>query len=314
VDQVLKSYLEYICGKDNIEENVPMRTRTTIKTGGPARFFISAKSKEILLKLTCALDYIEYPYRIIGAGSNLLVDDRGYDGIIIKPAFREIVDNQLFIYADAGAGISTTARFARDRCLSGFEFAVGIPGTIGGAVFMNAGAFGGRISDIVTMVDVLFNGEIISLDAKDCKFSYRKSIFQKKREYIILGAYFFLKKDNPDRISEREKQNIEKRRAAQSREPSAGSVFLNPTVDGVKISAGKLIDGLGLKGTRIGGAVISEKNAGQILNRSGATSKDIKRLINFIKKKVRAEYGITLRTEIEILRYNRHSQADKKPT
>jgi len=301
LDQVLKSYLEHICGKANVEENVLMSTRTTFRIGGSARFFVTVQSKEILIKLVSALNYIEYPYRIVGHGANLLVSDNGYDGVLIKLNFREIVENGNFVYADAGATLGAVVKFARSRGLSGLEFAAGIPGTVGGAVYMNAGAYGGQISDIAAMVDVLQNGEIVSLDARACKFSYRTSRFQKSRNQIVMGVYFFLKSGDKCEIEKREQEILLKRRATSVKEPNAGSIFRNPTVNGVVVSAGKLIDELGLKGTRIGDAAISRQHAGKIINLRAATARDVRALITLVKTKVRVAYGITLKTEIEFL-------------
>jgi len=276
--------------------NVPLSAHTTIKVGGEALFFITVKSKGTLLRVISALKYIEYPYLIIGAGSNLLASDKGFDGVVIKLGFREVVENGNFIYADAGASVMSVGQKAAELGLSGMEFACGIPATVGGAVVSNAGAHGSSVSEIVAMVDVLSKGEIISLDNQQCKFGYRKSIFQ-NRDYIVLGAYFWLKQDSPETIRKRIAENTQARINTQPKGASAGSVFRNPSGS----SAGALIDGLGLKGTRIGGAVISEKHANFIINDGGATQKDILQLIKLIKKRVKDAYSITLKTEIEIL-------------
>ena len=301
IEQVLKSYLEHICGAKAVGENVLMSTRTTLKIGGPARFFVSAVSKEILLKLINALNYINYPYRIIGGGSNLLVSDSGYNGVLIKPTFREIVENSNFIYADAGATLAAVTKFARERSLSGLEFVAGIPGSVGGAVFMNAGAYGGQLSDIITMVDILQGGEIKSIDASACRFAYRTSCFQKNRKQIITGVYFFLKSGNKEDIEKRESEILTFRREGSVKKPNAGSIFRNPVINGITVSAGKLIDDIGLKGIRIGGAAISLRHAGKIVNLGGATARDVKALIRLIRKRVSAVYDIDLKTEIEIL-------------
>jgi len=327
LEKILKSYLEHICGTDAVQENLPLSKRTTFKIGGPARFFVTVRTKQTLVKLISALNYIEYPYRIIGAGSNLLVSDRGFNGVIIKNAFREIVQNGNFIYADAGASLAALAKFARDRNLRGLEFAATIPGTIGGAIYMNAGAHGSSISDIVAMVDVLeTSGEmispaIISLDARACKFAYRKSLFMRRRDLIITGAYFFLSPGNPAQIAALENQYRDHRRQTQPREPSAGSVFRNPNIsnqrspfnkggvaqraaavfDDEVVPAAKLIDQLGLKGTRIGDAAISEKHANFIVNMGTATASDVKKLIRLVKKRVRDAHRIVLKAEIEFL-------------
>ena len=279
-----------------MRENVPLSILTTFKIGGPARFFVTVKSKEKLVRLISALKYIEHPFRVIGAGSNILAGDRGYDGVIIRLGFREIVENQNFIYADAGCSLAAVAKKVAELSLSGLEFACGIPGTIGGAVYGNSGACGSSIKDVVLMVDVLHNGEIISMDNLQCKFDYRTSLFKRRRDLIIVGAYFSLRQDNQDDIKSRMLENNKKRLATQPKGASAGSVFRNPN-----IPVGRLIDELGLKGTRIGGAIIADKHANFILNIDNATSRDVQKLINLIQKRVRQEHGINLKTEIEVL-------------
>ncbi|MDR0462464.1 MAG: UDP-N-acetylmuramate dehydrogenase [Christensenellaceae bacterium] len=297
LDQVLKSYLEHICGKTNVRENVHLKTCTTFKIGGPARFFVKATTKTMLVKLISALNFIEYPYRVIGAGSNLLASDKGYDGVIIRLDFKEIIENQNFIYADAGASFTSIVKKAEEWELGGLEWAYGIPGTIGGAIFGNAGAFGSCISDVVPIVDVLLNGEIVSMDTVACKFKYRESLFQRNRKYTILGAYFALERRDGDKIRALQQQYITKRTQTQPSGPSAGSVFRNPPGN----SAGAIIDKLGFRDTQIGGAVVSPKHANFIINEGGATAKDVTRLINKIKKRVKDAYGISLKTEIETI-------------
>jgi len=299
VEQVLKSYLEHLCGADCVEENVSMATRTTFKIGGEARYFVTVKSKNILARLVSALDFINYPYRVIGAGANLLVRDKGFDGVIIKLGFSEILDNECFVYADAGVGLAKLLSYARKRGLGGLEFLSGIPGTVGGAVFMNAGAHGGAISDYIAIVDVLKNGEIVSMDARACKFAYRKSIFQSKRELVIIGAYFFLKKSDFAIISEREKEILKKRRISQPKEPSAGSVFRRPLNS--QLSVGEMVEQLGLKGLMRGGAQISPVHGGFIVNMGGATASDVLYLVKVIKREIYKNYNLKLKLEIEII-------------
>jgi len=279
-----------------------MSAHTTIRIGGSARFYVTCTKKDTLVRLVGALRYIDYPYKVIGGGSNLLVNDKGYNGVIIRPAFREIVENGCFVYADAGASLAAVARFARERGLGGLEFASGIPGTVGGAVYMNAGAHGNSMSGVVAMVDVLRDGKVVSLDVKACRFNYRTSIFQKKRDLIILGAYFFLTAADKAEIELTANAYLAKRKAAQPKQPNAGSIFRNPNSPlGKGGAAGGLIDDLGLKGYQIGGAAISEVHANFIVNLGGATARDVKRLIAYTKKRVRDAYGITLKAEIEIL-------------
>lgn len=299
MQQVLKSYLEHICGRENVLQDEPMSNHTTFKIGGKAKFFVTAKSKQALINLTSALRFIEHPHRIIGSGANLLVRDKGYDGVIIKMATNEIIDNQCFIYADAGVKLSALINHATKKGLSGLEWASGIPGTVGGAIFMNAGAYGGCMADIAVMVDVLIDGEIVTLESNQCKFDYRKSIFQRKRKWIILGAYFFLENGDPDTISAKYREIIAKRKIAQPQQPSAGSVFRRPPNS--ILSVGEMVEQLGLKGLNIGGAQISEKHGGFIINKGGATSTDVMKLIRIIKNRVYEAYGIRLAPEIELI-------------
>ena len=297
LESVLKSYLEYLCGKSNVRENVQMRNHTTFKIGGPARFFIKVTNKTMLVRLISALNFIEYPYRVIGSGSNLLVGEKGFGGVIIRLTFNDIVENGNFIYADAGAILSTVSKKAAELGLGGLEFLCGIPGTVGGAICGNAGAFGGCIATVVPIVDVLINGEIISMDTIACKFEYRTSIFKKKRDIIILGAYFSLRRSSRQVIEKKQKEYLELRASIQPQGACAGSIFHNPPGQ----AAGQLIDRLGLKGTRIGGAVVSEKHANFIMNECNATAGDVIKLIKLIKKRVRDTYSIKLKNEIEFL-------------
>ena len=292
------SYLEYLCGSENVGENVLLRDKTTFRIGGPARYFVTVPTKEVLLRLISALTYIEQRYFIIGMGSNILAGDNGFDGVVIKLGFSDILDNGCFIYADAGAKLSQLCTFAGKRGLSGLEFAYGIPATVGGAVYMNAGAYGGAMSDTVIMVDVLINGEMITIEGHDLKFGYRKSVFQQKSDWVILGAYFYLKKDDPAAVIQRGRENLARRRAAQPTQPNAGSIFkrADPFIPS------RAIDELGLKGTRIGGAEISTKHAGFIVNTGGATANDVKRLISLIRRKILDKHGVRLKCEIKELK------------
>ena len=300
MEQVLRSYLEYICGKENVAEFVPMATKTTFKIGGPARWFVTVPTKEALMRLISTLNYIEQPWFIIGGGANILASDKGYNGVVIKLGFRDIIDNGCFVYADAGANLKRLCNFAREQSLSGLEFATGIPGTVGGAVYMNAGAFGGQISDVVAMVDVLVDGEVKTLDTLQIGFDYRKSVFQKKNGWIILGAYFYLRKCiDKSVIIAKEKDFATKRAKSQPNNPSAGSVFKRPSPD---FAVGKVVDELGLKGTKIGGACISDKHAGFIVNTNNATCEDVLKLIKLIRRKIKQSYNIYLQTEIQILK------------
>jgi len=302
MERILKSYLEYLCGRENVGENVPLAQKTTFRIGGPARFFVTVPTKETLVRLIGTLTYIKQKYFIIGAGSNILAGDGGFDGVVIKLGFAKIIDNQCFIYADAGASLKKACNHAREIGLSGLEWACGIPGTVGGAVYMNAGAFGGQIADICPMVDVLVGGEIKTLDAKKLKFAYRKSVFQSKPDHIILGAYFLLKPSDKASIATLENEYTAKRRATQPTGASAGSIFKRVTTNTTDFIPSKEIDALGLKGTTIGGAQISTKHAGFIINMGNATAKDVLALITLVRKNILQNYNIKLQTEITILK------------
>ena len=304
MEKILKSYLEYICGKDNVMENVPLSTKTTFRIGGPARFFVIAPTKPSLVRLISTLKYIDYKYFIIGAGAKILAGDDGFDGIVIKLGFNQIIDNQCFIYTDAGASLGKVCAFVRKQELSGLEWACGIPATVGGAIYMNAGAHNGQISDIVAMADVLIDGEIKTLDNKQMRFAYRKSIFHSKPTWIILGAYLYLKKSDRQQIQALENKYLAYRRQTQPIEASAGSIFKKPSED---FSVGKVIDELGLKGTQIGGACISRKHAGFIINTGRASAKDVIKLIKLIRIQVFRKYKVRLKNEILLLKKTSHS-------
>lgn len=300
MEQVLKSYLEYICGNKNVAENVALSTKTTFRIGGPARWFVTVPTKEALMRLISTLNYIEQPWFIIGAGANILASDSGYNGVVIRLGFKNIMENGCFIYADAGASLKRLCTFAREQTLSGLEFAAGIPGTVGGAVFMNAGAFGGQISDVVAMADVLIDGEVKTLDARELSFKYRHSIFHRKPRWIILGAYFFLKKCTSQKeIDVTEQKILSVRAQSQPSGSSAGSIFKRPSPD---FAVGKAIDELGLKGTQIGGAQINDKHAGFIVNVGDATCKDVLALIKLVRREIKQKHDLYLQTEIQILK------------
>jgi UDP-N-acetylmuramate dehydrogenase len=322
-----------LCGEKNVGQNVPLSQKTTFAIGGRARFFVVARTKEILLRLIGALDYIEFPYRIIGAGSNILAADGDYGGVVIRPGFCEIFENGNFLYADAGAALAAVSVRAADLGLCGLEFACGIPGTVGGAVVGNAGAHGAAVGDVIAMVDVLQDGRIVSLDSSKCRFNYRTSVFQPgppagprigsssrqadRQPLVILGAYFFLKIGNKDEIHAKMTEYREKRKG-QPTLPSAGCVFRNVYPDasplargrrqssfpywvqGSPLGAGKIIDDLGFKGFRIGGAMVAGQHANFIVNAGGATARDVKKLIAKIKRQVHETHGLRLKTEIII--------------
>ncbi|MDR1917969.1 MAG: UDP-N-acetylmuramate dehydrogenase [Christensenellaceae bacterium] len=293
---ILLNYLVHICGAENVAENVPLSQKTTFRIGGNARYFVTVPTANALFRLLSALNFLEQKYFIIGLGANILADSSGYNGVIIKLGFNKITHNDEFIYADAGAKLGVVANYARENGLSGLEWCVGIPATIGGACFMNCGAFGKSMEDVVAMVDVIYDGEIKTLTNKEIAYSYRHSIFQ-DRPMIIIGAYLKMTKGDPEQIGAAMKEILIKR-SNHPKEPSAGSVFLRP-YDGFYV--GKEIEKLGLKGHTVGGAKVSDEHANFIINNGGATSDDVLNLIDEIKTKVKSATGVELRHEIKLL-------------
>jgi UDP-N-acetylmuramate dehydrogenase len=296
MEDLLLNYLIHICGRDAVAVNVPLSGKTTFRIGGNAKYFVGVPNKNALLRLLSALNFLGQKYFIIGLGANILADDNGYDGVIIKLEFKEIIHNCEFIYADAGAKLGVVANYARDNGLSGLEWCVGIPATIGGACYMNCGAFGKEMKDVVVMVDAIENGEIVTLTNKELQYSYRRSIFF-ERPMVIIGAYLKMVKGNREKIAADMKEILIKR-SAHPKEPSAGSVFLRP-YDGFYV--GKVVEELGFKGYKVGGAKVSEKHSNFIVNDGGASGADVLALIAEIRAKVKEKTGVELRHEIKLL-------------
>lgn len=278
-----------------ISEYEPMSKHTTFKIGGPARVFVDAHSTDAAVSAINILkDFGISPF-ILGKGSNLLVSDSGIDGIVLKLSCNKITVSGGKIFVESGATLSSVATIAQKNALSGLEFAHGIPGTVGGAVVMNAGAFGGEISNVLSNSTYVTQNGIFSIDNATHAFGYRQSIYKKNPTYTILSAEFDLSTRAPDEISARMRELAEKRRAKQPLEyPSAGSVFKRPEGH----FAGALIEQCGLKGFSVGGAEVSKKHAGFIINRGGATASDVRSLIEHIQNVVFKETGISLKCEI----------------
>jgi UDP-N-acetylmuramate dehydrogenase len=308
-----------------IQKNVFLAKYTTFKIGGKAKYFFIAKTKKDLIKAISfakktKLSFFNSRVKrgnqssrrakrggvfILGGGSNLLISDKGYKGLVIKIQMDSIFSVETRnIYAEAGARLADLVKMSLEKRLTGLEWAAGIPGaTIGGAIYGNAGAFGESMKNVVENVEVLDcrNLKIKSLKNKNCKFGYRESIFKRNKNLIILSATFKLKKDKKEKIKKLIEKYLNHRRTVQPLNyPSAGSVFRNPTKN-KELTAGKLIEKCGLKGKIIGRAKISEKHANFIVNLGGAKAKDVKKLINLIKKQVKNKFGITLKEEIRFL-------------
>ena len=276
-----------------------MKKHTTFRVGGPADVLVQPNRKELanIIKL-CKKESV--PFSVIGNGSNLLVGDLGIRGVVIEITSRlgEIVIQGETVTAGAGMLLSKIANQAATAGLAGMEFAAGIPGTIGGAVVMNAGAYGGEMKDIISSVIVLNSeGEELELKPEELDLSYRHSCIP-EREYIVLEVTLVLHTDEENVIRERMKELRDKRVEKQPLEyPSAGSTFKRPE----GYFAGKLIMDAGLRGYQVGGAQVSEKHCGFVINKENATAADIRQLMDDVAKKVKAEYGVTLEPEVKML-------------
>lgn len=285
---------------DALAENVPLARLTTFAIGGPARFVARPSDESELVSLLDLLAEHEFPCVLLGRGSNVLAEDEGYPGcVILFTHFDEIKVSGTTVTAGAGVMLGTLAQAAKDASLTGLEFASGIPGTLGGALFMNAGAYGGEMCQIVRKVLLLDDeGKMRELTGEEMEFSYRHSLLQEK-PYIALRAEMELAKGNIDDIRAKMAELAQKRRDKQPLEyPSAGSAFKRPE----GYFAGALIEQAQLKGVRVGGAVVSPKHAGFIVNTGKATSDDVQALFAFVQKSVLADAGVELHPEVRILR------------
>lgn len=285
-----------------ILNNVSMKNYTTYKTGGVVKNMYFTENTEELIELIKQLKNKNEKFYIIGNGSNLIVDDNDFDGSIINLKEMnnfEIRDN--ILNCECGAMVPFVANKTINDSYKGLEWAISIPGTIGGCIYNNAGAYNGCMNDVllsVTILDECYN--IKKLTKEECDFEYRSSIFKKNKEYIILSCEIKLEKYDKDKLLEQVEDRRKRRLESQPLEyPSAGSVFRNPE----NISAWKIIDDLGLKGHKCGGAQISEKHANFIVNTGDATSNDIKNLISLIKNKAKETYNIDLVLEQEIINW-----------
>ena len=300
MNKSLENRLKLIAGDSNVRCDEPMSSHCTFRAGGTAKYYVIpdeyTKVRDVLR--LCVEE--NFPYDVIGNGSNLLVQDDGFDGVIIEidSALAEIEINGNEIVAKAGAKLSKIAVKALNESLTGFEFAHGIPGNLGGAVTMNAGAYGGEMKDVLKWVKVLDNnGEMKTLKAEELELGYRTSIIVKEK-MIVLEACIELHEGNRDEIEMHMKELMAKRKEKQPLEyPSAGSTFKRPK----GYFAGKLIQDAGLKGYRVGGAMVSEKHSGFVINYDNATATDIINLMKDVRKKVYEEFQVTLEPEVKIL-------------
>ncbi len=280
-------------------ENELLSNHTTFKIGGPAKYFFTPKSHEEIVKIIEICKNHSIKHMIIGNGSNVLFSDEGFDGAIIQifggcNAIETLDDG---LYAKAGALLSKIAAVARDNSMTGMEFAAGIPGTLGGAIVMNAGAYGGEMKDIVEYVDLLTpEGKVERLSCDSMKFGYRSSIVTE--DMIVLGAKLRLEMGEKDLIQSRMDELKEARTSKQPLDmPSAGSTFKRPE----GYFAAKLIDDSGLRGFKYGGAMVSEKHCGFVVNYDKATCKDVLGLIERVQKVVEEKFGVRLEPEVKII-------------
>lgn len=297
--QMFYDELRKIVDCDYIKINESMRNHTTLKMGGNASILIEPNEEE-LPKVMKLIKECGLRYRIIGRGSNILVSDEGLNAIVIKIADRysSVAINKTSIVVSAGVPISYVSKIALANKLTGSEFASGIPGTVGGAVVMNAGAYGGEVKDIIEWVTIMKeDGSIVKMSNEDMKFSYRKSILTDNPNWIVLAAKFNLEPGVEKEIFEQMQARNQKRVISQPlHQHNCGSVFKR--IDGT--SAGKLIDDCGLKGFTYNGVEISSKHANFIVNNGNSTAKDMLYVIEVAKKAVKEKFGIVLEEEVKM--------------
>ena len=276
----------------------PLKGKTSFKIGGSSKYYCEPKDIKELKSLVLLAKKNKVPFFVLGAGSNLLIADKALKALVIRlnaPSFKKISFNRSRVYAGSGLMLGLLVRNAAKKSLEGVEFLAGIPGTVGGALAMNAGAWGKDIGALVEEVQVMdHNGKIKALGKNKINFSYRNSDLQK---FIILGVRLVLFKGQKEEIRKKIKKYLENKSNSQDNSyPNAGCVFRNPDGD----SAGRLIDLCGLKGKRIGGACVSQKHANFILNKDGACAKDVLRLMALIRKKVSDRFNVNLKPELKI--------------
>ena len=296
LDQKIQDYLPDLA----VEKDVPLQRHTSFRIGGPARRMAFPDSREqLVILLGLAQECGVKPF-ILGKGTNLLVADEGLDTLVIKTeqmsAIRQLDD--VTLEADAGVSLNRLAVFAQHLGLAGLEFAHGIPGSLGGAVCMHAGAYGGEMKQVVVEVAALFDDGVRYLTGEEAQFAYRHSLFSDV-DAVVLGAKMRLVKDDSAQIRQRMDDLIARRKQTQPLEyPSAGSTFKRP----VGNFAGTLIEKTGLKGLSVGGAQVSEKHAGFVINIGGATCADVMELIAQVQKRVYQAHGVQLEPEVKIVR------------
>lgn len=297
-DSFIRS-IEEVVGSENIRLNEPMKKHTTFKVGGPADILVYPSTYEMIKKVIAACKANNVEYFLMGNGSNLIVKDGGFRGVVIKvDRLNEITVSENNVTAQCGAILSLVAKAALENSLTGLEFAAGIPGYIGGAVAMNAGAYGGEMAHVIEKVLVIDNeNNIVELTKEQLELGYRTSAIL-KYGYIVLETTMTLAPGNKEEVKAKMNELALQRRTKQPLEyPSAGSTFKRPP----GYFAGKLIQDAGLKGATVGGAQVSEKHSGFIINIGAATATDILNLIKQVQDEVYKQFGVELHTEVRII-------------
>lgn len=305
---------------DRLKENEPLAKHLNFRIGGPARWFTDVSTIEELEHAIAICKQHDVPYFVLGGGSNTLAADEGFDGVILKIAMRDYQIHGNTVIADAGVISASLARVTANEGLAGFAWAISLPGTIGGAVRGNAGCFGGETKDYLTKVDVLREGEVVTLTKDELKMGYRESAI-KHSDDIVLRAYFDLPEGNAEELKAQLDETLAKRKSSQPLHAgSAGCIFKNYEItddtelerltsenippamlEARRISAGWVVDQLDMKGAKVGDAMISEEHGNFIINLGNATASDVVQLVSMVKMKARDRYGIQLQEEVKYL-------------
>lgn len=301
IDQFYQDYKTFNLG--TLKKEIKLSRLTTINIGGSAKILIEPYNQRCLIKTVKLLNQYKVNYAVLGNGSNMLVSDKGYNGVLISlKNFKNVVFKRGTVSVGAGHSLVKLAHLCLKKGLSGLEFAVGIPGTLGGALFMNAGAFNSDISSVTEKIIYIDGeGEVRTLNPVDADYGVRHSVFQ-KRNWIIIGACLHLRNKNEPEISKlMEKYDSYRKITQPYNRPSLGSVFFPPP----KGYAGELIEKINLKGHRIGGIEISQKHGNHFVNIGDANADDFLQMINYVNKMLMKQYGIILGTEIQFLGINK---------
>ena len=284
-----------------VKHDLPLCEYSTFRIGGKTDLALFPSTVEQLSLQLAMLAQSGIRYKVVGNGSNVLFSDEGFRGVMVfTTELKQYRFDKDSMYAQSGASLARVCTDASRQGYEGFAFGCGIPGTVGGGVYMNAGAYGGQISDVLLSSEVYdtSHNRVFTMDADAHGFAYRHSVFAEHPEYVVLSSTFALRRGNADEIMQKVREQAAARREKQPLNfPSAGSTFKRPE----GYFAGKLIEDAGLKGTRVGGAAVSEKHAGFVVNDGGATAADVLALVDLIKERVYAQFGVKLECEFEYI-------------